>query len=191
MNDDTENMFLNESLLVAMPSMGDGRFAQSVIFLWTHDADGAMGLMLNKPMKDMHLSDIVSQVGIKDMPTERDIDVHVGGPVERQRGFLLHSTDYDGPDTQQSTSGAFALTATIDALKDIGHGKGPDHALLALGYSGWGAGQLEHELQENAWLIVPATPELVFSSDKAALWQMAVGALGFDPNLLSATGGQA
>ncbi|MBB5514424.1 putative transcriptional regulator [Rubricella aquisinus] len=191
MENEVKDAFLGGQLLVAMPSIGDGRFAQSVIFLWSHDAEGAMGLIVNKPITGLRLSDIVSQVGVDALDPARDMDVHTGGPVDKQRGFLLHSADYQGKDTQEAEHGAFALTATIDALKDVATGQGPAHALLALGYAGWGAGQLEQELQENAWLIAPATPDLVFRTEKAQLWETALATLGVDPRLLSATGGQA
>jgi putative transcriptional regulator len=191
MENEVKDAFLAGQLLVAMPSIGDGRFAQSVIFLWSHDAEGAMGLIVNKPISGLRLSDIVSQVGVDDLDPAHDMDVHTGGPVERQRGFLLHSAEYASKDTQNNDSGTFALTATIDALKDVASGSGPAQSMLALGYSGWDAGQLERELQENAWLIAPATPELVFMEDKGQLWETALATLGVDPRLLSAIGGQA
>lgn len=183
--------FLDGRLLIAMPGMGDLRFARAVIFLCAHSAEGAMGLIVNKPAPELKFSDLLRQLKIPAGPGMDDIWVHFGGPVEHGRGFVLHSADYAVEGASLRVTPAFAMTATIDVLQDMSRGEGPEQALLALGYAGWGPGQLEREIQANGWLIAPADPALVFGLRDADKWEAALRALSIDPRLLSAEGGRA
>jgi putative transcriptional regulator len=189
MGDDT--FHLTGKLLIAMPGMGDTRFAHSVIFVSSHTAEGAMGLVVNKPTKNVSLSDVLHQLSRDAALSKRSFKLHYGGPVEKERGFVLHSDEYRSALQTLVIPGGFALTATLDVLEDIAQEKGPQQALLMLGYSGWGAGQLEGEIARNGWLIADATPELVFGTPDAEKWQAALHSLGIDPLMLSATAGRA
>ena len=178
-------------LLIAMPMMEDPRFAHSVIYMCAHNADGAMGLVVNKELESLSFSELLEQVGIDVQPPEKQIRVHFGGPVETGRGFVLHTADYDQGGTL-TVDDAFAVTAaSIDILRDIGSGAGPDRSLLALGYAGWGPGQLDAEIQANGWLHAPADPSLVFDTDIETKWQSAIAALGIDPTMLAGQSGHA
>ena len=182
---------LDGKLLIAMPSMGDPRFARTVIYLCAHSDDGAMGLIVNKPAEDLKFADLLKQLDIKADRPIAGIDVHYGGPVEFGRGFVLHSHDYVSEDSTLRVNDDFGMTATLDILEDISHGNGPDACLLALGYAGWGPGQLEDEIRANGWLTCDADRALVFSEDHAGKWQAALDSLGIDPRMLSSAGGTA
>jgi putative transcriptional regulator len=177
-------------LLVAMPQMRDSRFERSVIYMCAHSAEGAMGLVLNKLFDQISFPDLLDQLNIKTGARTKQILVHFGGPVESGRGFVLHSDDYVRDGTLTITDG-FALTATIDILRAIADGEGPRSSLLALGYAGWGPGQLESEIQQNGWLTVPADPTLVFDGDLEAKWVRALAKLGVQPSALSGDAGHA
>ena len=178
-------------LLVAMPGMGDPRFTHSVVYIGTHSEDGAMGLIINKPNPKVELTTLLGYLDIPTGPSTPNISVHFGGPVEQSRGFLLHSAEYTGdPDTLRINTD-FALTATVDILKKLSEGDGPKISLLALGYSGWAAGQLEAELLANGWLICDASFEIVFGLADVDKWAMALNSLGIDPLMLSAQSGRA
>lgn len=179
------------SLLIAMPGMGDERFARTVIYLCAHSADGAMGLIVNKPARGLAFRDLLEQLDIEPGPEAAQIRVHYGGPVEHGRGFVLHSMDYAANETTLDVDGRFGMTTTLDILEDIARGQGPDAVLMALGYAGWGAGQLEGELQRNGWLTGPADPAIVFDRDDGRKWETAVKSLGISPSFLSADGGSA
>lgn len=181
---------LTGMLLVAMPSMPDPRFARSVIYLCAHSSDGAMGLVVNQVAGNVTFPAVIGQLGIEAGQACEDTPVHVGGPVETSRGFVLHSADY----VQESTlviDDRFALTATIDVLRAIAEGHGPSRRVLALGYAGWSPGQLDQEIQNNGWLLAPADPDIVFGRDNDAKWLSALRAIGVDPSLLSSTAGHA
>ena len=183
--------FLDGKLLIAMPGMGDPRFDKAVIFMCAHSAEGAMGLIINKPAHTLKFDDLMTQLGIDwdgDLPSPA---VHHGGPVEHGRGFVLHSRDYDSEGSSMKIGEGFGMTATLDILTDIALGKGPKRALLALGYTGWAPGQLEAEIQANGWLIADVDAELVFATKDADKWQGAIEGLGIDPRMLSAEGGRA
>ncbi len=186
-----DSMDLNGRLLIAMPSMGDARFEKSVIFVCSHSDNGAMGLIVNKPAEDLKFKDLLKQLEIEAPASARSIRIHVGGPVEFGRGFVLHSADYEEGDSTLKVDERFAMTATIDILEDIAFGSGPDQALLAMGYAGWGPGQLEQEIIQNGWLIGDATERLIFGRDDDGKWQGALQVMGIDPLLLSAEGGRA
>jgi len=182
---------LEGKLLIAMPSMGDMRFERSVIFLCAHSDEGAMGLIVNKPAPDLRFTDLLEQLDITPNDTAREIRVHFGGPVEHGRGFVLHSPDYATEETTLDVAGGFGMTATLDILEDISNGDGPDSCLLALGYAGWGPGQLEDEIQANGWLTCDASYDLVFSQGDHDKWRAALGSLGIAPSHLSSFGGSA
>jgi putative transcriptional regulator len=188
---DDDAPFLDGQLLIAMPGMGDPRFEKAVIFLCAHSAEGAMGLIVNKPAADLKVRDLLAQLKIEPKAAAGEGRVHFGGPVEHGRGFVLHSADYGVEGSTLRVSGEFAMTATIDILQDMAKGAGPASALLALGYSGWGPGQLEGELQANGWLTAAAAPAIVFDERDAAKWEAALKSLNIDPLLLSAGGGRA
>lgn len=182
---------LSGKLLIAMPGMGDTRFDKSVIFLCAHSEDGAMGLIVNKPAPDLSFDTLLEQLEIGRSPHTRDIRVHFGGPVEHGRGFVLHSSDYGANSSTLEVDESFGMTATLDILEDIARGEGPQEALLALGYAGWGPGQLEEEIQQNGWLVADADASVVFARDDATKWVAALKGLGIDPMLLSGAAGRA
>jgi putative transcriptional regulator len=184
-------MDLGGKLLVAMPGMGDVRFDRSVILVCAHSPEGAMGLIVNKPTPDLSFAGLLDHLDIARAPEGRDIRVHVGGPVERGRGFVLHSPEYPPGPSTMTVPGGLRMTATLDILEALAKGGGPDAALLALGYSGWGPGQLEEEIQRNDWLVADALPDLIFSPQDGAKWLNALKTLGIDPLSLSPTAGRA
>jgi len=182
--------YLTGQLLVAMPQMQDPRFARSVVYMCAHTANGAMGLVLNKLVDNVTFPDLLEQLNIGSGDVERDIHVHFGGPVETGRGFVLHSADYV-QDATMVIDQQFALTATVDILKAIAKGQGPENSLLALGYAGWGPGQLDGEIQANGWLSVPADPALLFGDNLDSKWEQAMAKIGIDFSQLSGDAGHA
>lgn len=187
---DAENT-LTGKLLLAMPSMPDPRFDHSVIYICAHSDEGAMGLIINKPALDVQFQEVLEQLGVPQSDATRQIQVYRGGPVETARGFMLHSADYDETDATLQINDEFAMTATVDVLTHFATGINPTQGLLALGYAGWGAGQLEDELLANGWLTADATPELVFGAQDDAKWNTALDSIGIDPLLLSVDAGHA
>ena len=190
MSEASSSAYLSGQLLVAMPTMGDPRFDRSVIYLCAHSEDGAMGLIVNQPLDDLDFPEILDQLGIESGADCDEIRVHAGGPVETSRGFVLHSDDYQQDGTLVVDQG-LALTATTEVLRAIADGAGPSERLMALGYAGWGAGQLDDEIKENAWLVVPATPGLIFSTPDDTKWDQALAVLGLTPEKLSQFHGHA
>jgi putative transcriptional regulator len=189
-------MDLCGQLLVAMPGMSDLRFERSVILVCAHSAEGSMGLIVNKPVKDLSFSGLLEKLDLPKPRKGRDILVHFGGPVERGRGFVLHSRDYsNGPATVSIGEGPggidLGMTATLDALEAVASGEGPLNALLALGYSGWGPGQLESEIGRNDWLTGTGDSGLIFGRNDGAKWASALRGMGIDPVTLSGTAGRA
>lgn len=182
---------LSGKLLIAMPGMGDPRFERSVIFLCAHSDDGAMGLIVNKPSHDLSFRNLLDQLEIPVGPASRDIKVHFGGPVEHGRGFVLHSADYRARASTLAVDDHFGMTATLDILEDFARGEGPREALLALGYAGWGPGQLEQEIAANGWLTCDAESGIVFARDDSSKWVAALRSLGVDPVTLSGAAGRA
>lgn len=187
----SESTDLSGKLLIAMPGMGDPRFEKSVVFMCAHSDEGAMGLIVNKPTPELMLDDLLSQLEIDTGQASKGLGVFFGGPVETGRGFVLHSRDYQASPSTLEVDEAFSMTATRDILEDIARGQGPDDSLAALGYAGWAPGQLEGELQQNAWLTVDADRAIVFSPDIGGKWAAALAKLGIDPLMLSAEGGRA
>ncbi len=182
---------LTGKLLIAMPGMGDPRFGKSVVYMCAHSEDGAMGLIINKPTSDLRLQDLMEQLSIKEDAQARDLPVHFGGPVEHGRGFVLHSADYVSLINTLQVDSQFGMTATQDVLEELAKGAGPVDAIMALGYAGWGPGQLEAEIAQNGWLTCDASQELVFGVENDAKWERALGSMGIDPLTLSATAGRA
>ncbi len=180
--------YLDGQLLIAMPAMGDPRFSRSVIYLCAHSSEGAMGIVINQRAPNISFGGLLAQLDI--MPSEERIalpsglsamEVHLGGPVETGRGFVLHSADYFEAESTLPINETVCLTATVDILTDIAKGSGPNKALLALGYAGWAPGQLEDEIQANGWLNSPADPELVFDPAINQKYHRALNRLGIDP----------
>lgn len=182
--------YLTGQLLIAMPQMTDPRFAHAVIYVCANNADGAMGLVLNKGVEKPSFPDLLKQLKIE--PAEHADSIHVmfGGPVETGRGFVLHSADYL-QDATLLVDHQVGLTATLDILKDIAVGGGPRHKLLMLGYAGWGPGQLDAEIQANGWLNAPADEALIFDHDLDTKWDRALAKLGVDGAMLSGDAGHA
>ncbi|AMY71426.1 YqgE/AlgH family protein [Frigidibacter mobilis] len=184
-------MDLTGKLLIAMPGMGDARFDKSVIYLCAHSPEGAMGLIVNKPAHELTFSHLLEQLGLQQMAEGTDVRVHFGGPVEHGRGFVLHTADYPGGEATLRVDGRFSMTATMDILQAIAEGRGPERFIMALGYAGWGPGQLEGEILRNGWLTAEAGPELVFSMQNSGKWEKALRTLGVDPVGLSGAAGRA
>lgn len=193
-----EGSFLTGKILIAMPGIGDPRFERAVIYLCAHDADHALGLTLNHPVDGLTVGDVLKRLNIPvtiDLPEDL---VLIGGPVRRENGFVLHTDDYASPvppGVEASTlkiGGGIALTATKDVLEAIAsHNRSPRRAVMALGYAGWGAGQLEKELQDNVWLICDADEALLFDPDHETKWARALAKIGINPLHLSGDAGRA
>lgn len=183
---------LTGKLLIAMPGMEDPRFAGAVIFLCVHSPNQAMGLIINKPMEEVTFAELMDQLDIPKRAATPLVPVCFGGPVEMRRGFVLHSPDY-APRGEEALhiDHRFAMTGTLDILEDIAGARGPMRSLLALGYAGWGEGQLEAEISRNDWLTADATPELVFDQKMERKWDAAIQSLGINPLMLSSEAGHA
>jgi putative transcriptional regulator len=182
---------LTGKMLIAMPGMGDPRFAHSVVFMCAHSPEGAMGLVINKPTGELQLSDLLEQLSITMGSEMLNRPVHFGGPVESGRGFVLHERGYHSSISTMDVDEWFAMTATLDILEDLAQGRGPLKALIALGYAGWGPGQLEGEIAQNGWLTCDATLDLAFDITDAHKWEAALKSLGIDALALSADAGRA
>jgi len=183
--------YLTGQLLVAMPTMADPRFHRTVIYVCAHTAEGAMGIIVNKPLNDLRFTDILEQLKITPRSSSCSaIHVHRGGPVEVQRGFVLHSAEYQKTGTVVVAED-IALSATTEILKDIADGLGPTRNLMALGYAGWGPSQLDEEIKRNAWLCVPADAGLLFSDGCDHKWDTALSRLGIAAHSLSTQSGHA
>ena len=182
--------YLTGHVLVAMPQMEDPRFSRSVVYICAHTPDGAMGLVVNKLVDSVTFPDLLEQLDLKSNAENDKIHVHFGGPVETGRGFVLHSADYI-QDATLVINDEVALTATVDILKVIADGNGPNSSLLALGYAGWAPGQLDQEIQANGWLTVPADDDLIFGSKLESRWELAMAKMGIDFSKLSGAAGHA
>lgn len=185
-----QGSYLTGQLIVAMPSMQDPRFARTVIYLCAHNEDAAMGLVVNRLIGSITFPDLLEQLEIEHSQADENIRVHFGGPVESGRGFVLHSTDYEQEGTLK-VGPDIALTATVDILRDMAQGQGPRRHMLALGYAGWGRGQLDAEIQSNSWLNVEPDEGLVFDMDLEGKWERAIAKLGIDFSMLSGDAGHA
>jgi len=165
--------FLAGQLLVATPEMKDPRFAESVIYMVKHENDGAMGLVINKPMTKVSVDELLNSFGLEAKKSKREIVVHYGGPVGSRQGFLLHSDD-SVLDTSTKVTNGIAMTADIKLLEMIARGKGPRRSLFMLGYAGWGPGQLESELKANSWFVIRGEVPLIFGNDADKKWRQAL-----------------
>jgi putative transcriptional regulator len=164
---------LRGQFLIAAPTMGDPRFRGTVILMVRHDPNGAFGIVINRPVGRQQLSDILKAVGEKADGVEGSVPVYVGGPVEPARGFVVHSADYRRPESV-AVDGRVSMTSTKEILVDIARDKGPKKWLIAFGYSGWGPGQLENEMERNDWFTAPEDPALVFDMDRDKVWDAAM-----------------
>jgi putative transcriptional regulator len=191
MQDLDESFDLTGKLLIASPGMTDPRFANAVIFMCAHSEDGAMGLIVNMPAPEIRIESILAQLDIPIGTPQDDILIHFGGPVETGRGFVLHTADYVGGEGTMKVTRDFSMTASVEILERLATGDGPASALLMLGYSGWGPGQLESEIVQNGWLVTDALPGIVFLGDPSEKWANALRAAGIDPRVLSGAGGSA
>ncbi len=178
-------------LLIAMPDMSDPRFAKSVVFMCAHSDEGGMGLIVNRPQPEVKFAKLLEQMEIPVSVGARDVRVHYGGPVDQQRGFVLHSNDYASDNGTLDVDDDYRMTATLQVLEDLARGEGPDVSMMALGYAGWGPGQLEYEIGQNGWLTCAPTDEILFGAENDSKWAAALKLLGVDPLLLSATAGRA
>lgn len=184
--------FLAGRLLVAMPGIEDERFERAVLFLCAHDADQAMGIALNRPVEGLTVFDLLDKLGVRSEVTTPTPLVLMGGPVELERGFVLHTDDFNSPDSTVALADGLGLTATRDVLDALGSPiHHPRRAILALGYAGWGPGQLEQEVRDNIWLVCDADEDLLFDHDHAHKWTRALAKLGISADHLSAQAGRA
>ncbi|MDB5511567.1 MAG: YqgE/AlgH family protein [Enterovirga sp.] len=190
--------YLDGQMLVAMPGMTDERFHRTVIYVCAHSAEGAMGIVMNKPAADLSFSDLLVQLDV--IPDREAIrlpnrietmQVLIGGPVETSRGFVLHTPDFFIDQSTLPIDDGICLTATVDILRAIAKGQGPESAVLALGYAGWAAGQLESEIQANGWLNCPADPNLIFGPSLDLKYDLALRKIGIDLGMLSSQAGHA
>jgi putative transcriptional regulator len=182
--------YMTGQLLIAMPQMEDARFARTLIYICAHTAEGAMGLVVNRAVDNVTFPDLLRQLNITSSTSSPQDPILFGGPVETGRGFVLHSADYVR-DATLLVDRDVGLTATLDILKDIASGQGPRRCLLMLGYAGWGPGQLDQELQANAWLTVPADEELIFDDALNDKWERSLHKIGVDFTFLTGDAGHA
>lgn len=178
----TADKYLSGKFLISMPGSEDDCFAQSVIYICSHSQEGAMGFVINKKLKDFSFSDLA--VKLPDVHNKSFLEsmfLYQGGPLEKIRGFVLHTSDYQKPGTFRIDSN-ISISSSLDILTDIAYGSGPKENLIALGYSGWEPNQLERELLENRWLIAPANPELMFNTPDEWKWERAIEESGLDLN---------
>lgn len=185
--------WLTGKILIAMPGMADPRFRRSVVLICAHSDEGAMGLVLNRPLPEIDFGDLLEQLDIDADEDLRPIEVRFGGPVEPGRGFVLHNVPEHGddPEGQLRIGQALAMTTTREILEDLARGEGPESAVLALGYTGWGPGQLESEMLQNGWLTGERADALIFDLSHDDKWQRALRAQGIDPSVLSGVAGHA
>jgi putative transcriptional regulator len=185
-----EIQYLTNQFLIAMPGLEDPNFYHSVTYICEHNAEGALGLVVNRPL-DMQLGEILQHINVEDaQPEARQMPVHLGGPVQQDRGFVLHEPLGDWEATLKVTD-RIGITSSIDILHAISRNEGPERMLITLGYAGWGAGQLEREIADNAWLSGPADPEILFRTPDEERWRAAAASLGINLDLLSGDAGHA
>lgn len=190
-SNDVAERFLAGKLLIATPTIGDPRFDRTVIFMCDHSEEHAMGIIINKPVDGLRLPDLFAQLEVECAQPAPDKPVLLGGPVDRDRGFVLHSPDFNAEGSTLPVSGKIALTATKDVLEAIASATPPRRSVLALGYAGWGAGQLEDELAANAWLVAEPDEALIFDDEDERKWERALEILGVTPEHLSVMAGHA
>lgn len=189
--DDQPTESLEGRLLIAMPNIGDPRFERAVIYLFAHRRSGAMGLIVNRAAEGVTFDGLMRQLQLDVGENAQITTVRFGGPVEEERGFVLHSPDWHRDDSTIRVDGAVSLTATLDVLKAMASGQGPARAMFALGYAGWGPGQLESEIARNGWLHCDGDPDIVFGAEDTSKWRRSLAKLGIEPMTLSSTAGTA
>ncbi|EGD59883.1 hypothetical protein Y88_2322 [Novosphingobium nitrogenifigens DSM 19370] len=185
----TEARYLAGNILLAMPGMGDPRFAHAVIAMCVHDENGALGIGIGALHSGVSLHGLLTDVGIE-IGVAPDVPIHVGGPVEPQRGFVLHSTDWEEPGSLP-VSDQWSLSASLDILRAIAEGAGPAHWLVSLGYAGWGEGQLESEMRQHGWYAAQGRASILFDTPAESRWHATWRAEGIDPSHLVAATGRA
>lgn len=186
-----EENYLNNQFLIAMPGLADPNFFHTVTYLCQHNQEGALGIIINRPT-NMKLGDILEQMGIQtELQHVIDAPVFFGGPVQQERGFVIHTPCEQQWDSSISTADNITLTSSRDVLEAIAKGRGPNHFLIALGYAGWGSGQLEREISENAWLNTPCGEAILYQTPISQRWNAAAEQLGIDINRLTAPAGHA
>jgi putative transcriptional regulator len=190
LNATAEQGFLTGQLLVATPVITTGCFHKSVVYIFAHSAEGAMGVIINQPLDLVNFATLVEGLNLPENAVNKEIPVYYGGPVDRARGFVMHTSDYHKEHTIHA-GGDISVTASAMILDDIMLGKGPRKSALIVGYSGWSAGQLEQEIEQNNWINVPASAELVFDTDNEFKWISSSKSLGIDMNFFSTTVGHA
>lgn len=184
--------FLEGKLLIALPGMPDPRFERSVIFMCAHSQEtGAMGLVINKPIEGLNFRELIEKLEIPLQPETPNFPIFYGGPMDTGRGFVLHSNDYEGEDSTLSVSADVSLTATLDILRAIAEGHGPERAIFTLGYAGWGPGQIEDEIRTNGWVHCDADMKILFDAAVNTKWSTAFSKLGIDLSGLTTIAGRA
>jgi putative transcriptional regulator len=183
--------FLEGKLLIALPGMSDPRFEKTVIYMCAHSTTGAMGIIVNKPIEGLGFQELLRRLELPVSDRTPNSPILFGGPVETGRGFVLHSGEYESTESTLPISPDISLTATLDILRAISEGSGPQKALFALGYAGWGPGQIETEIQGNGWVHCDADPNVIFGNDMESKWAVALRKLGIDMSGLSAHAGRA
>jgi len=188
--EDFEAKYLTGKCLIATPSMKDSSFEKAVIYVCTHSKDGAMGFVVNKTIKAFSFADLAMQMPIDVSKPIMPIDLYQGGPLDKVRGFVLHSTDYMSGDSIEP-GGGIAISSSMDILTEIAFGSGPKENLIALGYASWAPQQLEKEIMQNCWMVAEASPELIFRTKDEEKWNKALGSLGIDLARFSGNSGHA
>jgi|SRR4051812_33417951 putative transcriptional regulator len=183
--------FLEGKLLIALPGMNDPRFERSVIYMCAHSNTGAMGLIVNKPIEGLGFQELLRRLDLPVSERTPNSAILFGGPVETGRGFVLHTGEYESAESTLPISADISLTATLDILRAISEGHGPEKAVFALGYAGWGPGQIEAEIQANGWVHCDSDASLIFDGDMDSKWAVALRKLGIDMSGLSAHAGRA
>ena len=185
-----DDAYLTGQVLIAMPALQEGPFARSVIYVCAHTGEGAMGIVLNRPLAKPSFADLLQQLDVSPQPPARQLRLCEGGPVDGARGFVLHTSDWTG-DGSLRVDSQTALTASLDVLHAVAAGRGPAKGLLALGYANWGPGQLDDEIQRNAWLSATPEQDLLFDAACDTKWARALASLRVDPAKLSHEAGRA
>lgn len=180
--------FLSNYFLVAMPKLNDFNFTQSVVYISEHDDKGALGIIINKPLQQVTLNSVLEHLNIKLMVSDiGELPVLMGGPISQENGFII----YEQENEEKNQTVQLSVSASKETLEDIANNKGPDNFLVALGYAGWAAGQLEREISRNDWLIVPYNRIILFETPLKQRWQKAASLIGIDINRLSSQVGHA
>ena len=177
-------------ILLSLPNMQDSRFHKSVIYVCAHSKEGAMGFIINKSLEMEFYPGLLKQLGIDQLPQNKKILFNYGGPVEPNRGFILHSDDFIKTESITIDDG-LALTSTAEIFNNLSKGGGPKNSMLAIGYTGWGPGQLEEEILNNGWMFTKASSNFIFNEDSSAKWKNAYKIIGIDPYSINKNSGKA